>query len=75
MKNLTTHILSKEIVAQNQSSIDVVSQYSHVSSLIERTRIAMGKKKAHKNLNSLNSQSYKNTADKYGTKIKNNPRI
>lgn len=41
---LTTKILSKEILDQNEKTLDMISNYSKVSDIIERTHIAMGKK-------------------------------
>ena len=41
---LTTKLLKKEIIEKNQSAIQIVSDYSKVADIIERTHLAMGKK-------------------------------
>lgn len=55
-ENITTQILSKEIVEQNKVAIDIVNYYSKVSEIIERTHIAMGKRSSFK----IGSSSTKN---------------
>lgn len=41
---ITTKLLSKEIVDQNKVALDIVSFYTKVSDIVERTHIAMGRK-------------------------------
>jgi hypothetical protein len=41
---LTTKLLKKEIIEKNQSAIQIVSDYSKVADIIERSHLAMGKK-------------------------------
>ena len=66
-ESLTTKILSKEIVRKNKRALDIVSYYSKVSEIIERTHIAMGKKSSFKTQSSstknqkLNTNAYAST--------------
>ncbi|OGU56445.1 MAG: hypothetical protein A2X64_03270 [Ignavibacteria bacterium GWF2_33_9] len=45
---LSTKILSKEILNNNKKAFDIVEYYSNVSSIIERTKIALGKKRNYR---------------------------
>ena len=47
-ENITTKLLSKEVVEQNKVALDMVDFYIKVSDIIERTHIAMGKKSSFK---------------------------
>jgi hypothetical protein len=53
---LTTKILSIEILDQNEKALDMISNYSKVYDIIERTYIAMGKKSTFR----IESSSTKN---------------
>lgn len=50
--SITIQLLSKEVVEQNKVALDIVGFYSKVSDIIERTHVAMGKKKSYKLTNS-----------------------
>lgn len=60
-ENITTKLLSKEIVEQNKVAIDLVNYYTKVSDIIERTHIAMGKKNSYKIVNSSTINQKLNT--------------
>lgn len=45
---LTTKLLKKEIIDKNKSTIQIVTDYSKVADIIERTHLAMGKKATFK---------------------------
>ncbi len=45
---LTTKLLKKEIIDKNKSAIQIVTDYSKVADIIERTHLAMGKKATFK---------------------------
>ena len=47
-ENITTKLLSKEVVEQNKTALEMVNFYTKVSDIIERTHIAMGKKNSYK---------------------------
>ena len=47
-KILTTTFLNKDVVEKNQVAIEIVTYYSKVAEIIERTRFAMGKKVSFK---------------------------
>ena len=46
--SITTKLLNKEAVENNQVAIEFVTYYSKVADIIERTYLAMGKKTAFK---------------------------
>lgn len=64
---ITTKLLSKEVVEQNKVALDLVNFYTNVSDIIERTHIAMGKKKSYRisisatKNQKLNTNSYAST--------------
>jgi hypothetical protein len=64
---ITTKLLSKEVVEQNKVALDLVSGYTKVSDIIERTYIAMGKINSYRITISatknqkLNTNSYAST--------------
>ena len=66
-ENITSKLLSKEVVEQNKVALDMVDFYTKVSDIIERTYIAMGKKRAFKIVSSstknqkLNTNAYAST--------------
>ncbi len=45
---LTTKLLKKEVIDKNKSAIQIVADYFKVADIIERTRLAMGKKATFK---------------------------
>jgi hypothetical protein len=63
--NLTTQILSKEIIDKNKTALDLVSYYSRVSEIVQRTRIAMGKKNSFK-IESSSTKNQKLNTNAYG---------
>ena len=65
-ENLTTKILSKEIVAQNKTALDLVSYYSKVSDIIERTHLAMGRKCSFK-IETSSTKNQKLNTNAYGS--------
>lgn len=46
-KELISSVLNKEAIEKNKATIHIVSQYSKVASIMERTNIAMGRKKRY----------------------------
>lgn len=64
--NTTAKVLPKEIVDSNQMVIDVVHYYSKVSDIIERTHIAMGKKKIFTIQTASTTAKQKLNTDLYG---------
>ena len=47
-ENITAKLLSKEVVEQNKTALEMMNFYTKVSDIIERTHIAMGKKNSYK---------------------------
>ncbi len=47
-ENITTKLLSKEVVEQSKVAVKILDFYTKVSDIIERTHIAMGKKSSYK---------------------------
>lgn len=45
---LTTKLVGKEIADKNQTALEIVTYYSKATDIIERTRLAMGKKASYK---------------------------
>jgi hypothetical protein len=64
-KNMTSQVLPKGILKKNKVALDLVGYYSEVSSIIERTRIAMGKKSAYK-VASSSTKNQKLNTNTYG---------
>lgn len=60
-ENITTKLLSKEVVEQNEVALDMVNFYTKVSDIIERTHIAMGKKSSFKIASSSTKNQKLNT--------------
>ena len=58
---ITTELLSKEVVGQNRVALDIVDYYTKVTDIIERTHVAMGKKKSFIVTNSTTSNQKLNT--------------
>ena len=65
-ESLTSKILQKEIVDKSQTALDLVSYYSKVSNIIERTHIAMGKKSSFK-IASCSTQNQKLNTNVYSS--------
>ncbi len=72
--NLTSKILPKEIVDKSQTAIDMVKYYTKVSDIIERTHIAMGKKRAFK-IESSSTTNQKLNTNAYGSTHQNLSRV
>ncbi|MBI2271439.1 MAG: hypothetical protein HYU69_13935 [Bacteroidetes bacterium] len=66
-ENITTQLLSKEVVEQNKVALEMVDFYAKVSDIIERTHVAMGKKSSYRVVGSstknqkLNTNAYAST--------------
>lgn len=60
-ENITTKLLSKEVVEHNNAAIDIVNFYTKVADIIERTHIAMGKKSSYKIASSSTKNQKLNT--------------
>jgi|GEM_PF-826162 hypothetical protein len=45
---LTTELLDKDTIEENTDALEIMNFYFQVSSIIERTHIAMGKKVSYK---------------------------
>jgi hypothetical protein len=65
-ESLTSKILPKEIVDKSQTALALVSYYSKVSNIIERTHIAMGKKSSFK-IASYSTQNQKLNTNVYSS--------
>ena len=59
--NITTKLLSKEILEQNKVALDIVDFYTKVSDIIERTHIAMGRKTSYRVASSSTKNQKLNT--------------
>lgn len=60
-ENITTKLLPKEVVDQNEAALDMVNFYARISDIIERTHIAMGEKGSYKIANSSTKNQKLNT--------------
>jgi hypothetical protein len=71
---LSQMILAKEAVAENKTTLEIMDYYTKVSQIIERTHIAMGKKKIFKTSIASTSNEPLNT-DAYTSTLKSLSRL
>lgn len=59
--DITSELLNKDVVELNKTALEMINFYSKVSNIIERTHVAMGKKKSYKIAISSTSNQKLNT--------------